>query len=59
MRVLIGIIFGVALVVGGAWYVDKNRVGDLGGPLVNWERVDKGWADVRGAVRAQWRKLAG
>ena len=59
MRFMIGVILGAALIVGGAWYVDKYQVGSLGGPLVNWERIDKGWVDVRNSVRQQWRKLTG
>ena len=59
MRTLIGIILGVALTIGGAWIIDRNNIGGLGGPLVNWERVERGWAGVSEAARFQIRRITG
>ena len=57
MRFLFGIIVGAALTIGGAWFVDNNNIGGLGGPLVNWERVDQGWTSLREGARWQLRRI--
>lgn len=59
MRFLFGLIVGVALTVGGAWWIDTNRLGGLDGPLVNWERVDRGFDYVREGVMGQVRRVTG
>lgn len=59
MRILFGIVIGIALTIGGAWFIDRNNVGSLGGPLVNWERVERGWQGAAEAARHQLRRIAG
>lgn len=51
MRILFGIILGAVLTVGAAWVIDTRRIGNLDGPLVNWDQVDKGWRSVKEGVR--------
>ena len=59
MRFLLGLIFGVILTIGGAYLIDQRRMvqGASDGPLVNWDRVDRTWGELREGVRGQYRKL--
>ena len=59
MRLLFGMVLGAALTIGGAWIIDRNHIGGLGGPLVNWDRVDRGWSGVSEAARLHLRRLTG
>ncbi len=59
MRLLFGIILGAGLAIGGAWLIDRNNIGGLDGPLVNWERVDQGWTNVREGARVRLRQITG
>jgi hypothetical protein len=57
MRFLIGIILGAALTVGAAWVIDTRNIGNLDGPVVNWNQVDKGWKQMRDGARVQISRL--
>ncbi|MDB5570270.1 MAG: hypothetical protein JWN93_1453 [Hyphomicrobiales bacterium] len=59
MRFLIGLIFGVILTIGGAYVVDQRRMvqGGSDGPLVNWDRVDRTWGELRQGAREQFRRI--
>jgi hypothetical protein len=59
MRLLFGIVLGAALTIGGAWIIDTRNIGNLGGPLVNWATVEKGWTDVREGARFHLRRITG
>lgn len=59
MRFLFGIIIGVTLTIGGAWIIDQNNFGGLGGPIVNWDRVERGWVGLGEAARFQIRRITG
>jgi hypothetical protein len=59
MRLMIGMIFGIALTIGGAWVIDhsSNTVDEA--KLVNWVQVEKSFAEARQTVMVQWRKVTG
>lgn len=59
MRLLFGMIVGAALTVGGAWIIDRQNIGSLEGPFVNWERVERGWSHLRDGTREQVRRITG
>ncbi len=59
MRLLFGIIVGAALMVGSVWIIDRQNVDGLEGPLVNWERVERGWSNLRDATGNQLRRITG
>ncbi len=59
MRLLFGIIVGAALMVGSVWIIDRQNVGSLEGPFVNWERVERGWSNLRDATGNQLRRITG
>ncbi len=59
MRLLFGIIVGAALMVGSVWIIDRQNVGSLEGPFVNWERVERGWSNLRDATGNQFRRITG
>ncbi len=58
MRLLFGIILGIALTVGGA-YVADSMAGTGAARMVNWDVVSKNVDDVKGALRDGWKKLTG
>ena len=45
--------------VGSVWIIDRQNVGGLEGPLVNWERVERGWSNLRDATGNQLRRITG
>jgi hypothetical protein len=58
MRFLFGVIIGVGLTIGSAYVIDSRRAASgVEGPLVNWERVDSSWQEVRRNVRDTIRGL--
>jgi hypothetical protein len=59
MRLLLGMIVGAALTVGGAWIIDRQNIGSLEGPFVNWERVERGWTNLREGTREKVRRITG
>jgi hypothetical protein len=61
MRLILGIILGVALTVGGAYVSDtatKSPSSDAR-PMVNWDVVAKNVDYVTGLVKQGWAKLTG
>ena len=61
MRVLFGIILGVALTVGLAYQLDRNPEMRIAGtkPMVNWEAVDSNVEAIKTRVHDAWRKTIG
>lgn len=64
MRLLLGIILGVALTVGGAYLYDSNRALNASNaqsaeqrPLVNWDVVNTKLNDLTRSARAEWDRL--
>jgi hypothetical protein len=58
MRLLLGIILGVALTVGGAYVTDAVS-GAEAKPMVNWDVVAKNVDHVTTLARAGWKRIAG
>ena len=58
MRLILGIILGVALTVGGA-YVADSAAGAGGARMVNWDVVAKNFDEVSAATRAGWKRITG
>jgi hypothetical protein len=58
MRLILGIILGVALTVGGA-YVADSAAGAGGAKMVNWDVVAKNFDEVSAATRAGWKRITG
>jgi hypothetical protein len=64
MRVLIGIILGVALTVGGAYLYDSHTAQTSAStasaqrPMVNWDIVSNNWSRLTARARAEWNRLA-
>jgi hypothetical protein len=66
MRVLFGIVLGIALTIGGAYAYDSHNAATAAGamarvqqPLVNWDVVSIKWGRLTTRARAEWRRLAG
>ncbi len=61
MRLILGIILGVALTVGGAYVADTSTKSPAAGvdvrPMVNWDVVAKNFDYVTGLVKDGWSKL--
>lgn len=67
MRLLLGILIGVFLTVGGAYFHDassgalatRNADSTLGAkPMVNWDVVSENWRVFEGNVRRSLDKIA-
>jgi hypothetical protein len=64
MRVLIGILLGVAFTVGGAYLYDSHyavaasNTTSLQRPMVNWDVVGNNWNRLTERARAEWSRLA-
>jgi len=60
MRLLFGIILGVALTVGSAYVADQSngRVADAR-PMVNWDVVAKNVDQLTTMARDGWRRIVG
>ena len=64
MRVLFGIIFGVALTIGGAYLYDSHNAvtatnpTSVQRPMVNWDVVSNKWNRLTERARAEWNRLA-
>jgi hypothetical protein len=59
MRLLFGIILGVALTVGGAYVSDTSKSGPDARPMVNWDVVGKNFDALTIMVKQGWAKLTG
>jgi hypothetical protein len=66
MRMLLGIILGVALTIGGAYTYDShnaleatNAQASTQQPLVNWETVSVKWQLLTERARSEWVRIAG
>lgn len=65
MRLLFGIILGVALTIGGAYVYDWNTAGTASAditttaarPMVNWDVVGVKWHDLTTGARQQWDRV--
>jgi hypothetical protein len=60
MRLLFGIILGVALTVGSAYMADQSngRTADAR-PMVNWDVVAKNVDQLTTIARDGWRRIVG
>jgi hypothetical protein len=61
MRVLFGLILGIALTIGGAYVLDARSPSagtGLERPMVNWDVVSQNWDRLSGRVRQEWHRLA-
>ena len=60
MRLLFGIILGVALTVGSAYVADQSngRAADTR-PMVNWDVVAKNVDQLTTMARDGWRRIVG
>jgi hypothetical protein len=56
MHVVFGIILGILLTIGLAYFVDSRRPGD-GRPLVNWDEVNIRVRNISAAVQSAWGRL--
>ena len=59
MRLLFGIILGVALTIGGAYVADTSKSGPDARPMVNWDVVGKNFDALTVMVKQGWAKLTG
>jgi hypothetical protein len=59
MRLLLGIILGVALTIGGAYVADTSKSGPDAHPMVNWDVVGKNFDALTVMVKQGWAKLTG
>lgn len=64
MRVIFGIILGVALTVGGAYLYDSRHAlisenSSIQRPMVNWDVVSTKWNHLTERARAEWARLTG
>ena len=60
MRLLFGIILGVALTVGSAYMADQsNGRGTDARPMVNWDVVAKNVDQLTTMARDGWRRIVG
>lgn len=64
MRVIFGIILGVALTVGSAYLLDSRHAllsenSNAQRPMVNWDVVGTKWNHLTEKARAEWARLAG
>ncbi len=59
MRLLFGIIVGVALTVGSAYLVDQGSSRADARPMVNWDVVAKNVDQITTMARDGWRRIAG
>jgi len=57
MRLLFGLILGIAITIGGAYLIDS--MAGAGGRMVNWDVVAKNIDSVVAIARDGWRKIAG
>jgi hypothetical protein len=63
MRVIFGIILGVALTVGAAYLYDSRHAllsenSTAQRPVVNWDVVSIKWNHLTEKARAEWARLA-
>jgi len=59
MRLLFGIILGVALTIGGAYTSDSAKSGADARPMVNWDVVGKNVDALTVMIKQGWSKLTG
>lgn len=60
MRLIFGIILGIALTVGGAYVVDSMATPSAGAkPMVNWDVVGKNFEAITSLAKEGWKKIAG
>jgi len=59
MRLLFGIIIGIALTVGGAYITDTMSAPAAGTKMVNWDVVAKNLDTVTTLAREGWKKITG
>jgi len=59
MRLILGIIVGIALTVGGAYVTDTMSPPDAGTKMVNWDVVAKNLNTVTSLAREGWKKITG
>lgn len=59
MRLIIGMICGVALTIGTAWVIDHSSDTAAEAKLVNWIQVEKSFSEARQNVMSGWRRLTG
>lgn len=65
MRLLLGIILGVALTIAGTYLYDRNNTGVASNdvtitterPMVNWDVVSVKWRDLREGAKHQWDRV--
>jgi len=65
MRVLFGIVLGIALTIGVAYVYDSTHAAMAAStptisqrPLVNWDVVAFKWHELAARARTEWRRLA-
>jgi hypothetical protein len=58
MRLILGIIIGVALTIGGAYVADKSTTAGAQ-PMVNWDVVSKNVSNLTSMARDGWKKITG
>jgi hypothetical protein len=59
MRLLFGIILGVALTVGGVYLADQTTTRADARPMVNWDVVAKNVDQLSAMARDGWRRISG
>jgi hypothetical protein len=59
MRLLFGIILGVALTVGGVYSADQVTSRADARPMVNWDVVAKNVDQLSAMARDGWRRISG
>jgi hypothetical protein len=61
VRVLLGMILGVALTIGGAYVYDTQVTTKPGieRPMVNWDVVSRNWSQLTARLRQEWNRLTG
>jgi hypothetical protein len=59
MRLLLGIILGIALTIGGAYVADQMTTRADARTMVNWDVVAKNVDQLTTLARDGWRRIAG
>ena len=58
MRLIMGIIIGIAVTIGGAFIVDAMATPGQQ-PMVNWSVVGKNFETLTNLAREGWKKITG
>jgi hypothetical protein len=60
VRILLGMILGILLTVGGAYFYDHRSAATsrIERPMVNWDVVSNNWNGLTARLRQEWNRLS-